>query len=60
VNIKTLSAVAIVTAALAAPASAQYERVWGPGGKLWFGGDFGVATEAAKGSRGSDPRLHGL
>jgi len=30
VNIKTLSAVAIVTAALAAPASAQYERVWGP------------------------------
>ena len=29
-NIKTLSAVAIMTAALAAPASAQYERVWGP------------------------------
>jgi hypothetical protein len=25
-----------------------------------FGGDFGGATEAAKGSRGSDPRLLGL
>jgi hypothetical protein len=25
-----------------------------------FGGDFGVATEAAKSSRGSDPRLLGL
>jgi len=29
-------------------------------GLLWFGGDFGVAAEAAKGSRGSDPRLLGL
>jgi hypothetical protein len=30
VNIKTLGAVAIVTAALTAPASAQYVRVYGP------------------------------
>jgi hypothetical protein len=30
-SIKTLSAIAIVTAALTGPASAQYDRVYGPG-----------------------------
>ena len=30
-SIKTLSAIAIVTAALTAPAYAQYDRVYGPG-----------------------------
>jgi hypothetical protein len=45
-NIKTLSAVAIVTAALTAQAFAQYHRVHGQGycGRAYYGSSHGVRT----------------
>lgn len=45
-NIKTLSVIAVVTAALTAPASAQYVRLYGPS---YYGPAFGYGP--AYGSR---------
>jgi hypothetical protein len=43
-RIKTLSAIAIVSAALTAPASAQYDRAYGPG---YYGPAYGYGPAYA-------------